>query len=266
MKVISVNTKISELIKFDPAVIDIIAGINKHFRKLQNPLLRKMLASRINIGEAAKIGGCEPEVFFERLKPLGFVVEDTIREVQGQTSTDPVSTDYDLCLDVRMQIEQGKDPLPEIMETVNSLKADERLLLINSFEPIPLIRILQSKQYRVTVNKIAENVVHTYIERTASSVSDSDKSVSGSFRTFGAIREKFADRLVYIDVRSLEMPQPMIRIIDKLNTLPAGHALYVHHKKIPLYLLPELKAKNFNYVLFQENTSVFMIIYKHHDL
>ena len=40
---IAANTKISVLIKENPAAIDAIATINKHFEKLRNPVLRKIL-------------------------------------------------------------------------------------------------------------------------------------------------------------------------------------------------------------------------------
>ena len=48
-----------------------------------------------------------------------------------------------------------------------------------------------------------------------------------------------------VDVRDLEMPLPMVTILNELEDLPEGVALFVHHKKIPRYLLPELKNRDF---------------------
>lgn len=39
--IITENTRISEIIKHDSRTIDVIASINKHFKKLKNPVLRK---------------------------------------------------------------------------------------------------------------------------------------------------------------------------------------------------------------------------------
>jgi len=72
---ITEHTKISKLIQENPASIDVIAGINKHFRKLKNPVLRKLLAPRVSIAEAAKIGDTTVEVFLSKLKEIGFEVE-----------------------------------------------------------------------------------------------------------------------------------------------------------------------------------------------
>ena len=43
------------------------------------------------------------------------------------------------------------------------------------------------------------------------------------------------------------MPAPMMTILEALNSLPTGFALFVNHKKIPVFLLPELKEKAFDF-------------------
>ena len=42
--IIDRNTKISQILKEKPEAIEAIAAINRHFKKLENPFLRKMLA------------------------------------------------------------------------------------------------------------------------------------------------------------------------------------------------------------------------------
>jgi hypothetical protein len=41
------------------------------------------------------------------------------------------------------------------------------------------------------------------------------------------------------------MPQPMITILDALERINDGEALFVYHKRIPVYLLPELAERGF---------------------
>ena len=43
------------------------------------------------------------------------------------------------------------------------------------------------------------------------------------------------------------MPMPMMAILESLNELAQDMALYVHHKRIPVFLLTELKERNFDY-------------------
>jgi hypothetical protein len=39
----------------------------------------------------------------------------------------------------------------------------------------------------------------------------------------------------------------MMTILEALDKLPADHALFVYHKRIPMFLLPELAERNFDY-------------------
>ncbi len=47
------------------------------------------------------------------------------------------------------------------------------------------------------------------------------------------------------------MPEPMVTILKEIETIKKGQALFVEHKKIPQFLLPELEQRNFN-ILYKE--------------
>jgi hypothetical protein len=77
---INSKTKIADLLKFHPDALEAIITLSPDFKKLRNPVLRKLMAGRTSIGMASKIGGCKPEDFFEILKPLGFVSDNSVQE------------------------------------------------------------------------------------------------------------------------------------------------------------------------------------------
>lgn len=47
-------------------------------------------------------------------------------------------------------------------------------------------------------------------------------------------------REAFLDNRGLEPPQPMIRTLEKLESLGAGDVLTIHNDRVPVYLLPQL--------------------------
>jgi len=52
-------------------------------------------------------------------------------------------------------------------------------------------------------------------------------------------------------------------ILEALETLPADTALYVHHKRIPVFLLTELKERNFDYRIKEVSEGeVYLLIFK----
>ncbi|MBA3899651.1 MAG: DUF1858 domain-containing protein [Bacteroidetes bacterium] len=164
---ITAQTKISELIKQNPAALEAIVSINKHFEKLRNPILRKIMASRVSIADAAKIGGCKVEAFYEKLAPLGF---ETVNQVESQKAEPVITYKLDISsipperikeLDVRAGIASGADPFLTIMKEIDLLKSGDVLIVINSFEPVPLIRILEKKGYDFRTEKPVPNEYHT---------------------------------------------------------------------------------------------------------
>jgi len=110
-----------------------------------------------------------------------------------------------------------------------------------------LINILQKKGYASMV-KTQGGAVHTFFVKTSEPEEGERKGEWLFHTTPGALeqeKEKFAGSLAEVDVRELEMPLPMVTILNELEALPQGHALFVHHKKIPQYLLPELEERHF---------------------
>ncbi len=55
----------------------------------------------------------------------------------------------------------------------------------------------------------------------------------------------------------------MMTILEELDQLPADHALYVNHKRIPMFLLPELEDRKFEHRSWEiEEGNVKLLIFK----
>jgi len=244
------NTKISRILREDSAAIDTIASINKHFLKLKNPILRKVLATRVTVTDAAKIGKTTVNNFLKKLEAIGFEVEYETEEavVIHKKATDLEHLNI-VNLDVRSTIDSGADPFKEIMQAVKGLAADETLMVINIFEPVPLMDILKEKGYKTWTDIINENEYHTFFTKVTTA--SHEEIVESMPITEGSFDEKLATyggNIKEIDVRHLEMPEPMVNILKEIETLPENYALLVNHKKVPQFLLPELKTRNYQWM------------------
>ena len=77
------------------------------------------------------------------------------------------------------------------------------------------------------------------------------------------VLKRFDSKLETVDVRNLEMPLPMHTILESLNNLPEDKALFVYHKRIPVFLLPELEEQQFSYRIKEiSDAEVHLLIYK----
>ena len=168
-----------------------------------------------------------------------------------------------LSLDVRPIIAKGNDPFKEIMETVNKLSTEQTLEIINSFEPIPLINKLKREGFITWTEKSEAEVVHTYFKKSNETKTSDKPSLENDNIAFDEKFKQFIGKLKQIDVRNLEMPEPMTTILEELEMLPIGTALFVEHKKVPQFLLPELKERNFE-ILYNKKTEnhIQLLIFK----
>jgi len=299
LMVVDANTKISKILKKKPEAIDIIANINSNFRKLQNPILRRSLATRVSVKDAARIGKIDVNQFLKTLENVGFEVDYTHADslVESLQVMPPDFSDKEIIsLDVRPIIADGKDPFGYINKTAKKITPEQILLIINDFEPIPLIEYLVDRNFIHWMKQDDEGNHLTYfklnckkanffqrlfgkkqvpcqfhsIEKTSkkSQKTNTNKHRKKAIPTqkegdYERISELYKGKLTEIDVRNLEMPQPMQKILEAIEKLKDGEALFVHHKRVPQFLLPELEKRNFSYVTKEINPDyTYLIIYK----
>lgn len=264
------STKISDIIKANKKAIDVIASVNSNFKKLKNPFLRKMLAPRVNIKDAAYIGGVKPGILLAKLEQIGFEIdyEITNENIEKQINNNIFTTmkkETIVKFDVRPILDGGVDPFNAIMDKLKTLDEDnETLLIINSFEPIPLLNILKKKGYTYETERPEDGTVHTFLSKADVAPKANDSVASNDVTdTFESIEKKYSGKLIEVDVRDLEMPMPMVTILENIEQLNSDEALFVHHKKLPQYLLPELQDRDCIFVSqLIDDDNVKLIIYK----
>lgn len=245
------HTKISTLIHENAASVDAIASLAKPLQKLKNPLLRRIMASRVTIAEAASIGGCTVDDFKRVLEPLGFVFTAGTDHNQAATATRPAwLSEITPCtkLDVRKTIEGGYDPLKEISQSYHQLPSGHILCIINTFIPYPLIKLLTNKGAQTFVDSIDDQEYHTYFLKggeVAAREASSKISTLG-LGEFQALLDTYDPKdIIRLDVRHLPMPQPMETILATLPLLRSDNVLHVNHKRVPLHFLEEMEEYDY---------------------
>ena len=121
-------------------------------------------------------------------------------------------------LDVREDVRSGRPPFERIMAAVTALAADDVLVLRAPFEPVPLYAALGKRGFLHRTERLAPD----------------DWSVS-FYREGGSPR--------VLDVRGLEPPQPMVRVLEEVERLSPGGELEVRHDRRPVFLYPQLEAR-----------------------
>jgi uncharacterized protein (DUF2249 family) len=126
-------------------------------------------------------------------------------------------------LDVRQLVATGQGPLLPILDAVHRLPPGAALRLIVPFEPVPLYAKLRD-----------EGFDHTTL-----------------LRDDGAFEVTFTPRIaqrpdpVLLDLRGLEPPQPMLRVLEQIENLEEGGAIVALTRFRPVHLIEILEERAF---------------------
>jgi uncharacterized protein (DUF2249 family) len=160
----------------------------------------------------------------------------------------------------------GNDPLKLIQKTVKELQQGQVLKIINTFEPAPLIKLLEKQGFQCYTDAVEKDLIETYFYKTTADGDVQLEAKADDANDWDEILKRYENKLHEIDVRHLEMPLPMMTILEALEKIPANTALYVHHKRIPVFLLTELKDRHFDYRIKEVGAGeVYLLIFKNEE-
>jgi|YelNatPaOPRAMG01_1025707.scaffolds.fasta_scaffold09465_6 uncharacterized protein (DUF2249 family) len=263
------SMKISKMLNDYPETLEVLLKTSPHFNKLKNKILRKALSSRVNVEQAAAIAGVDLSILLFNLnKSINHISKSQIKqdnENMKEIKIEEMSRDFFanisqakiIELDVRPILEMGKDPFLDIMAKVKTVGDDEVLLLINSFEPVPLYSVLSKKGFEhKTIKKESAFYIYFFKKQvSANTAANSSNEI---------LREKTSqhdyENIIEIDVRELEPPEPMIKILEILASVDEKTVLVVHHHREPLMLYQKLEERGYMAISNKINENYFKVI------
>jgi uncharacterized protein (DUF2249 family) len=157
-------------------------------------------------------------------------------------------------LDVRAEIRDGHEPFQRIMATVAALGPGDVLVLRAPFEPLPLYRVLARQGFDHRAERRGPEDWWVWFRRTA--------PAAGGPAPGGAIPPAGAAPL-RLDVRGLEPPEPMVRVLQALDGLGSGQRLEVLHDRRPIFLYPQLDARGFVHETEEVEPGLVRIVIRH---
>lgn len=236
--------KISEVLQKHPDLLDYLVDLTPAFKKLRNPLMRKVQTRLVTVEQAAGIAGIDPRVLTRRLNQEAGITppaNDEIVDAGSQEATAQVpdwygTTDVFRELDVRPMLERGEEPFKVITTAARSVPVGQVLRLIVGFEPLPLYDAL-AKQGFAHFGEQRHDVWHVEFLREREASAPAPKP---AVKTSPVDWDAPTSSEVTIDVSELVPPEPLVKILQTLETLPVGGRLLVHHVRRPIHLYDRL--------------------------
>ncbi|MFH1807804.1 MAG: DUF1858 domain-containing protein [Pseudomonadota bacterium] len=151
---ITPQTKVGELLK-DSRIEQALLDYHPAFAKLKNPILRRTVARVATLRQAAEVAGVDVGelVATLRLSAGQSPVPSPPRTVPGEDQeAAPAWTaagEAVARIDVDQALERGEHPLPEVLRLAGTLVGSQRIELVASFKPVPLIDTVAQQNLRV---------------------------------------------------------------------------------------------------------------------
>ncbi len=149
-------------------------------------------------------------------------------------------------LDVREDIRNGREPFGKIMQAVAALKGHEQLLLIAPFEPAPLYAVLAQQGFSHQSTPTAAGDWEVLFTRGPGNPATAKTAPASSPLPPGTKpRSCTGTPVLEVDARGLEPPQPLVKILEALATLPEGARLRARTDRRPMHLYAQLEERGF---------------------
>ena len=154
-----------------------------------------------------------------------------------------------ITLDVREDLRQGREPFSRILDAAARLADGQELRLIAPFEPVPLFAVMARKGFG---HESRQNETGAWEVRFSRQLEPGDKSATpGTAPVAGP-------PTLDLDARGLEPPQPLVKILEALATLPEGATLRARTDRRPLHLYAQLEARGFTGASVEQSDGSFV--------
>ncbi len=151
-----------------------------------------------------------------------------------------------ITLDVRPDFRAGQHPCDKIQNALGNVGANETLRLLVPFEPLPLYEVAARKGLGHRAKSTPEGDWEVFFSHDAPAASTATNSSAAHSACGCGCSESEPATILDVDARGLEPPQPMVKILEALTTLPAKAALRARTDRRPVHLYPILEARGFD--------------------
>jgi len=164
---IKFDTKVYDLLKAYPQLLEVLISLSPRYKKLNNPILKRTITRFASLRQASYLGGLSPEKLVNILRaeigqtPLSD--DETNIEVSKEFPT-WAKEDVINSINATQLLEDNKNPFVVMNQVYKKMKIGEVVLLESDFIPSPLIDEMRKKQAVIVVlNGDKESWYKTYI-------------------------------------------------------------------------------------------------------
>lgn len=267
------SDRLQTLFARDERLIDVIAAHSPKLAKLRDSPMRRVMARVTTVAQAARLCNVPVDALLRDLNQiLGIDTDDIQPGAPAVVDQPPVGSEAytpvpsfaeSVELDVRDELASGGEPFSRIMAAVASLGQGEVLHLRAPFEPVPLFAVMAKRGFGHSVTQHGPDDWSVWFFRSdtpEAQFKSNEPASTASAATPVATQvggddaddkddEEIARPEIWLDVRDMEPPEPLVRTLEALTALPTDAVLVQRNVRVPQFLLPVLRERGFHFAI-----------------
>lgn len=266
--------RISTVLDRDPSLIDVLVALSPAFKRLRNRAMRKVMSRLVTVEQAAAMADLDPDVLVARLnahrpdgEPGGGGAETGLPEATDAPQEAPTPSTFNAPpppalaripderrreIDVRAALRAGEEPFSQIMAARREVPPGGALAVRATFEPVPLYAVMRRQGLAHHTEHLDDEDWRVWFF-PADDAADPDSAPGPNDTGAETSPSPGDDGVVILDVRGLEPPEPLMRTLAALETLPAGGTLVQLNVRVPQFLLPILEERGFRHEIREQH-------------
>lgn len=269
---------VSDVLARDESLVEVLVQRAPALAKLRNRAMRRVMARLVTIEQAARLAKIAPELLVQDLnRALGIRTDDADRRTSpndesaqgspGPAPSWPIDARV-VELDVREELRSGREPFSTIMRAVADLDESAVLRLRATFEPVPLCAVLGKRGFAFRTEEHAPDdwsAWFWHVQNETGRPGDAMVPIVELPATHHADPGRSACGELWLDVRGLEPPEPMVRTLAALEHMPGDHTLVHVNVRVPQFLLPMLVERGFTYTIDETRPDEILVRIRRHS-
>lgn len=268
--VIRADDRVAKVLAQDERLLEVFVAASPAFEKLRSAAMRKTMAKLVTVEQAARIAGVDAADLVDRLNRAlvgaAPVHDDEPRSEPIVPDLPPIPealralpADRIIDLDVRDDLRQGKEPFHKILDAARSLPPDRVLRLRAIFEPAPLYAVLAKHGLGHATERLADDDWRVWFHHDTAAPTAAPTSAPAD------AGDAHGDSVIVLDVRGLEPPEPMVKTLEALATMPRGTTLVQLNVRVPQFLIPKLAERGFVYEVREQGPDLVRLFIRHRE-
>jgi len=237
----TLDTRIADALKARPELRELLPAFHPAFKKLNHPVLGKIMPKLVNVAGAARVAGVDPEALLAVMNLPGGAAAATAAEATPAARISEPAPPWLTGATARELnagpiLDGGDDPFKAIMGALRELAPGEVLTVLAPFEPAPLRALLGRQGWRDHVAWDGDTCRASFWFPPEAR----PELAGGAAPDLDALLSESEDGWT-LDVRALEPPQPLRAALASLDrgALP----LTLIHRREPALLYPRLEER-----------------------